>query len=130
MSLTENQIATAFKSAISGATFKLDISPLQIDLSDKFKMTQTYTTWLKHFDRLLAAHPNRTEADKEKILLINLGQTGAAYFDRATTVTTEANEYINARKSKENIICVPKASADARVIYKGKWNKPKENTQA
>ena len=87
MALTGDQIATAFKSAISGSTFKLDIAPLQIDLSDKFKMTQTYTTWLKHFDRLLAAHPNRTDADKTKILLINVGQTGAAYFDRATTHT-------------------------------------------
>ena len=130
MSLTENQIATAFKSAISGSTFKLDITPLQIDLSDKFKMTQTYTTWLCHFDRLLAAHPNRTEADKEKILLINLGQTGAAYFDRATTVTTEANEYLNARKTLENIFCVPNASAEARVIFFGTRPKPNEKTLA
>jgi uncharacterized membrane protein YgcG len=130
MSITNETIATAFKSAISGSTFKLDITPLQIDLSDKFKMTQVYTTWLKHFDRLLAAHPNRSDTDKEKILLINVGQTGAAFFDRASTVTTEANEYLNARKTLENIFCVPNASAEARVIFFGTRPKPNEKTLA
>jgi uncharacterized membrane protein YgcG len=128
MSLTRDDITTAFKSAISGTTFKLDIAPLQIDLTNKFMMTQVYTTWITHFDRLILAHTNRSDKDKANILLISIGQNGAAYFDRATVVSSEANIYLNARKTLENIFCVPNASAEARVIFFGTRPKAQEKT--
>ena len=71
MSLTAETVETAFKSAISGMTFKLDIAPLQVDLSNKFQMTQVYKTWIKHFDRLISAQANRSNKDKANILLIS-----------------------------------------------------------
>lgn len=128
--LTREDISTAFKSAISGSTFKVEIAPLVVDLSNKFTMTQTYRTWLTHFDRLMLAFPNRSDKDKANILLISLGQNAAAYFDRTTTVDTEGNEYKNTRKTLENIFCVPNASAEARVIFFGTRPKPQEKTLA
>lgn len=130
MALTTEDISKAFKSAITGSTFKVEIAPLIVDLSNKFTMTQTYNTWIKHFDRLILAFANRSNKDKANILLISIGQNAAAYFDRATTVTTEADEYLNARKTFENIFCVPNASAEARVIFFGTRPKPQEKTLA
>ena len=63
-------------------------------------------------------------------MLISIGQNAAGYFDRATTVTTEANEYKNTRKTLENIFCVPDAKAEARVIFFGTRPKPQEKTLA
>lgn len=128
--LTREDISTAFKSAISGSTFKVEIAPLVVDLSNKFTMTQTYRTWLTHFDRLMLAFPNRSDKDKANILLISIGQNAAGFFDRATIVTTEDNEYKNTRKTLENIFCVPNASAEARVIFFGTRPKPQEKTLA
>ena len=130
MSLTREDISTAFKSAITGSTFKVEIDPLIVDLSNKFKMTQTYQTWLKHFDRLISSFPNRSNKDMANMLLISIGQNAEAYFDRATTVTTEADEYKNTRKTLENIFCVPDAKAEARVIFFGTRPKPQEKTLA
>ena len=128
--LTQDDISKAFKSAISGSTFKVEITPLIVDLSNKFTMTQTYRTWLTHFDRLMLAFPNRTDKDKANILLISIGQNAAGYFDRATTVNTEGDDYKNTRKTLENIFCVPNASAEARVIFFGTRPKPQEKTLA
>ena len=128
--LTQDDISKAFKSAISGSTFKVEIAPLVVDLSNKFTMTQTYRTWLTHFDRLMLAFPNRTDKDKANILLISIGQNAAGYFDRATKVTTEGDDYKNTRKALENIFCVPNASAEARVIFFGTRPKPQEKTLA
>ena len=130
MSLTREDISTAFKSVITGSTFKVEIDPLIVDLSNKFKMTQTYQTWLKHFDRLISSFPNRSNKDMANMLLISIGQNAEAYFDRATTVTTEADEYKNTRKTLENIFCVPDAKAEARVIFFGTRPKPQEKTLA
>ncbi len=128
--LTQDDISKAFKSAISGSTFKVEITPLVVDLSNKFTMTQTYRTWLTHFDRLMLAFPNRQDKDKANILLISIGQNAAGYFDRATKVTTEGDDYKNTRKTLENIFCVPNASAEARVIFFGTRPKPQEKTLA
>ena len=128
--LTQDDISKAFKSAISGSTFKVEIAPLVVDLSNKFTMTQTYRTWLTHFDRLMLAFPNRPDKDKANILLISIGQNAAGYFDRATKVTTEGDDYKNTRKALENIFCVPNASAEARVIFFGTRPKPQEKTLA
>ena len=115
--LTREDISTAFKSAISGSTFKVEIAPLVVDLSNKFTMTQTYRTWLTHFDRLMLAFPNRSDKDKANILLISIGQNAAGFFDRATIVTTEDNEYKNTRKTLENIFCVPNQEISASTEF-------------
>ena len=66
---------------IAGTTFKLDIAPLQVDLTNKFSMTKVYNNWMKQFDRLITAYDNRSSADKSNILLIviSIGQNAAAY---------------------------------------------------
>ena len=124
MTLTKDEFESAFKNAMSTTVHKVDIAALEVDLTDKFKMTAKYKSWISHFDRLIKLLPNKSNDEKADILLISIGQTAASFYDRATKAENE-NQYLATRATLENIFCVPQASAEARVIFFG--IRPKQN---
>ena len=115
--LTREQTAAAVADGMRQAQNTLDIRELPIDGANKFEQTKIYRKWIALFDIRMKPFEARDAKDKEAMLLIAIGEDAYARYQLETPITTEANEYLNARKRLEKIFCLPAPKIEANIEF-------------